>query len=49
MVRRSERCLGSKSKKIKSNKDNPIIIDDVEVYLILSVIRCYHIDVSYVY
>uniref|UniRef100_A0A9I9E7L2 Uncharacterized protein n=1 Tax=Cucumis melo TaxID=3656 RepID=A0A9I9E7L2_CUCME len=28
MVRRSERCLGSRLKNIKSNKDDPILIDD---------------------
>uniref|UniRef100_A0A9I9EC80 Uncharacterized protein n=1 Tax=Cucumis melo TaxID=3656 RepID=A0A9I9EC80_CUCME len=28
MVRRSERCLGSRLKKIKSSKDNPILIED---------------------
>uniref|UniRef100_A0A9I9EE46 Uncharacterized protein n=1 Tax=Cucumis melo TaxID=3656 RepID=A0A9I9EE46_CUCME len=28
MVRRRERCLGSRLKHIKSNKDDPIVIDD---------------------
>uniref|UniRef100_A0A9I9EHJ8 Uncharacterized protein n=1 Tax=Cucumis melo TaxID=3656 RepID=A0A9I9EHJ8_CUCME len=28
MVRRSERCLESRMKNIKSNKDEPIVIDD---------------------
>uniref|UniRef100_A0A9I9ECR1 Uncharacterized protein n=1 Tax=Cucumis melo TaxID=3656 RepID=A0A9I9ECR1_CUCME len=30
MVRISERCLGSRLKKIKSNKENPILIEDNE-------------------
>uniref|UniRef100_A0A9I9DJG4 Uncharacterized protein n=1 Tax=Cucumis melo TaxID=3656 RepID=A0A9I9DJG4_CUCME len=28
MVRKSERCLGSRLKNIKANKDNPIVIGD---------------------
>ena len=37
MVRRSERCLRSRLKHIKSNKDYPIVIDDnTEVYVLVS-------------
>ena len=49
MVRRSERCLRSRSRKMRSNEHDPIIIDDGELYLILTIVRCYYIDVSYVY
>lgn len=31
MVHRRERMLGSRSRLMKSNKDDPIFIDDVEV------------------
>ena len=44
MVRRSERCLGSRMKKVRKNEDNPIIVDDSEVYLRLIDIICYFID-----
>ncbi|KAL0549433.1 hypothetical protein IC582_013915 [Cucumis melo] len=30
MVRRSERCLGSRLNKIRSNKDDPIIDDNTK-------------------
>ena len=49
IVRRNERCLGSRCRKIISNEHDLIIIDDAKVYLILTVVRCYCIDVSYVY
>ena len=41
MVRRSERCFGLRNRKIKSNEHDSIIIDDADVYLILTVVRCY--------
>ena len=49
MVRSIERCLGSNSRKIRSNEHDPIIIDDIEVYLVLIIVICYCIDVLYVY
>ena len=39
MVRRSERCFRSRSRKIRSNKHDQIIIGDEEVYLVLIVVR----------
>ena len=38
MVRRSERVIGSRTRTIKSNNDDPIVIDDAEVYVMFYVV-----------